>query len=188
MIAGLARRYGLKCSENYNFAAETRNMPTMSSSDTLSRASYLRKIGGVCVLSVVAWAAFAGLFRVAYPVPSRPEDSLGIWWLWLAGGTVGFVVVTLAILRVFAIPDAWRTHAVLAFAAPALTCDIWTGTQTERWLPNAGPADDRLYLSFIVGGVGIIQLLTLVAEMPRRTGRSAGTSAPQGSAETRSPN
>lgn len=137
--------------------------------EPLSRAEYLRKIGAVCVLSVVAWASFAGLFRLVYPVPSQPEDPLGIWWLWLAGGTVGFVAVMLVVLRVFAIPRAWRTHAVLAFASPALVCDIWTGTQTESWLPNAGPADDRLYLSFIVGGVGIIQLLTLMAEIPRST-------------------
>ena len=37
-------------------------------------------------------------------------------------------------------------------------------TAQERW----GPADDRLDLSFIDGGVGIIQLLTLVAEIPSK--------------------
>lgn len=136
--------------------------------EALTRRAYLRKIGTMAVLSVVAWASFAGLFRLAYPTPSFPEDALGIWWVWLIAGTVGFVVAILALMAGLRIPKQWRTHAVLAFVAPALICDMLTGTQTETWLPDAGPADDRLYLSIIVGGVGIIQLLTLIAEVPER--------------------
>lgn len=145
----------------------------------LSRSSYVRRIGPVCVLSVVAWASFAALFRLAYPLPAEPGEPLGVWWLWLALGTAGFAAVVLALLRLqLRIPRAWRTHTVLAFAAPALVCDMWTGTQTESWLPDAGAAGDRLYLSFIVGGVGLIQLATLVAELPRRDGAPGPSGGP----------
>ncbi|GAA2016990.1 hypothetical protein [Nocardioides kribbensis] len=139
---------------------------------TLTRRRYVTTIGTVCVLSVVAWAGFAALFRLAFPLPAEPEDPLGIWWAWLALGTAGFAVVVLALLRLLSVPAPWRAHTVLAFAAPALVCDVWTGTQTEAWLPDAGAAGDRLYLAFIVGGVGIIQILTLVAEIPRERGRT----------------
>ena len=143
--------------------------PPESTAPGTERNEYLVKIGTVCVLSVAAWFSFAMIFRFGFPMPSQPEDSLGVWWAWVAVGSAGFVVGMLGILRVLRIPRVWRTHAVLAFAAPALMFDMWTGTQTESWFPDAGPADDRLYLSFIVGGVGIIQFLTLLAEIPRNT-------------------
>lgn len=135
----------------------------------LSRANFIRQMVPMAAISVAAWATFATLFRLLYPHPSQPGDALGVWWIWLAVGTLGFIVATVVTLRSLETPPAWRAHAVVALTAPALICDMWTGTQTEVWLPNAGAADDRLYLSLIVGAVGLIQVLTLLTTIPKRT-------------------
>ncbi|MEN0067618.1 MAG: hypothetical protein AAGA48_36135 [Myxococcota bacterium] len=131
-----------------------------------SDAQYVRTMGVFAVIAVVAWAAFAWTYRTFFPVAVSHGDPLGIWWLWLLGGTVGFIVLFEACSRALAVPSSWRLPAAVAATAPALVCDVLTGTQPQWWLAGAGEAADARYLALIVGGVGVLQLYAMLTSPP----------------------
>lgn len=132
------------------------------------RRSFIRLISVLSVVAVVAWAAFAWAYRAFFPTDVSHADSLGVWWLWLAGGTLGFLFVFEASVRLLGAPPKWRLAAAVASTAPALVCDMLTGTQPQVWLAGAGEAADARYLSLIVGGVGFLQLYAVLTSPPIR--------------------
>lgn len=132
------------------------------------RRAFIRLISVLSVVAVVAWAAFAWSYRTFFPVGVSHADALGVWWLWLVGGTLGFLVVFEGSVRLLNAPVEWRVAAAVASTAPALVCDMLTGTQPQVWLAVAGEAADARYLSLIVGGVGLLQLYALLTSPPIR--------------------
>lgn len=139
---------------------------------------FVRLIATLTVVAVVAWAAFAWSYQAFFPTDVSHADALGVWWLWLMGGTLGFVVVFEVSVKLLDAPAHWRLAAAVASTAPALVCDMLTGTQPQVWLAGAGEAADARYLSLIVGGVGLLQLYALLTSPPiRDTSAAHGTQA-----------
>lgn len=147
---------------------------------------FLARMAVLSLLAVVAWAAFAFAYRTFFPVAVSHADPLGVWWLWLVGGTVGFLVVYEGTVRLLRLPASWRVHAAVATTAPALVCDVLTGTQPGLWLVGAGEAADSRYLALIVGGVGLLQIYAVLTSPPIRGTSSAEPGAPSDGTEARS--
>lgn len=130
------------------------------------RRAFIRLISVLTVVAVVAWAAFAWSYRTFFPTDVSHADPLGWWWLWLAGGTLGFLAIFEASVKLLDAPPKWRLAAAVASTSPALVCDMLTGTQPQLWLAGAGEAADARYLALIVGGVGLLQLYALLTSPP----------------------
>ncbi len=136
---------------------------------SLHSLSYGRQMMIMVVLSVVAWIAFASFFRAFWPGGSQPAQNLTLFAIWFVSGTIIFVGLLFFIYRLFRTPPAWRANTALALTAPALVCDVLTINFFESWFPNGGGADDRIYAAFIVGVVGIFQLVGLFTTDPHDT-------------------
>ena len=130
--------------------------------------SYPFAMSTLAVAAVVAWAVFAWTYRTFFPMDVGHGEALGRWALWCAAGTGAALAGFEVLARWLAVPPAYRIHAAVAATAPALVCDTLTGTQPHRWLPGAGEAADSLYLSLIVGGVGLLQLYALLTSAALR--------------------
>lgn len=126
------------------------------------RSHFIRSMTILSVTAVLAWALFAWAYRTFFDTSVAHTDALGAWWLWLIAGTVGFIGVLEAMTRLLRVPSRDRTAAAVASTAPALVCDMLTGTQPQLWLTNAGEAADARYLALIVGGVGLLQIYAVL--------------------------
>lgn len=156
------------------------------------RSAFVRSMSILAVVAVIAWALFAWAYRTFFDTHVTHAEPLGVWWAWLAAGTGGFIVVFEVMSRLLRVSSADRVAAAVASTAPALVCDMLTGTQPQVWLAGAGEAADTRYLALIVGGVGLLQLYAMLTSSPVRATSEdhgseaqprglAGRSAPSGS-------
>jgi len=134
-----------------------------------TKQQFRRHIAPMAAVSVIAWVAFASFYRVFWHGPSAPGDDLGLFALWLSVGAAAFVGALFVAYRLFKTPPQWRASAALALTAPALLCDVLTIFFFEAWFPHGGGANDRIYAAFIVGGVGLVQMVSLYATDPEST-------------------
>lgn len=142
------------------------------------RKSFVRSMSILAVTAVIAWALFAWAYRTFFDTSVVHADALGVWWAWLAAGTIGFIGVLEAMTRLLRVPSSDRVAAAVASTAPALVCDMLTGTQPQLWLRGAGEAADARYLALIVGGVGLLQLYAMLTSSPvRATSDAHGSEA-----------
>lgn len=133
-----------------------------------NRPTFVRSMAILSVTAVIAWALFAWAYRTFFDISVVHTDPLGAWWGWLIAGTVGFIGVLEAMTRLLRVPSRDRIAAAVASTAPALVCDMLTGTQPQLWLRNAGEAADARYLALIVGGVGLLQIYAVLTSSPFR--------------------
>jgi hypothetical protein len=141
---------------------------------SISPRTFNRQIVPMLVISVLAWAAFAFVFRTFWPGSYAPGDELGAFWTWLFVGTAAFVGAMIGLFRWFETPAAWRTSAAVALAAPALCLDVLTTIFFERWFPAAGVGDDRIYPALVVGVVGALLLVSLLMTKPEMGAHAEG--------------
>jgi hypothetical protein len=70
--------------------------------------------------------------------------------------------------KVFKTPPEWRVHAAAALTAPAMCLDVLGTIFFERWFPNPGSMDDRIYPAMILAGVAAILFTGLWMGRPRQ--------------------
>lgn len=115
-----------------------------------------RQIRWMMLISVVAWLGFLLFFRNFWPGDTDAGSPLTVLWLWLVIGFAGSALTALLTFHLFKTPPAWRVHAAAALTAPAMCLDVLGTLYFERWFPNAGTMDDRIYPALILAGVAAI--------------------------------
>ena len=115
-----------------------------------------QQMNWMMLISIAGWVGFLMFFRSFWPGGMTPDSALGVLWLWLAVGFAGSALTAAAIFRLFNTPPAWRVHAAAALTAPAMCLDTFATIFFERWFPNAGLMDDRIYPAMILAGVAAI--------------------------------
>lgn len=120
------------------------------------------------LISVIAWIAFLLFFRGFWPGSTEPGNSLTVLWLWLAIGFAGSALTAVITFKLFNTPAEWRVHAAAALTAPAMCLDVFGTLYFERWFPNPGSMDDRIYPAMILAGVAAILFTGLWMSRPRQ--------------------
>ena len=108
------------------------------------------------LISVVAWLGFLLFFRGFWPGNTDAGSPLSVLWWWLAIGFAGSALTAVVTFRLFRTPAVWRPHAAAALTAPAMCLDVLGTIYFERWFPNPGSMDDRIYPAMILAGVAAI--------------------------------
>ncbi|MEM8858803.1 MAG: DUF5367 family protein [Chloroflexota bacterium] len=128
---------------------------------------YTPTIFSIMAISVLSWVLFILFFRNFWTGSHEPGSPMGLFWTWFSIGTLAFVGFTYLIFYIFKIPRNGQPAAVTAFLAPAFVLDLFATMYFEAWFINAGSADDRVYPAMILGGSGILLLITLFTSAPK---------------------
>ena len=134
---------------------------------TINRKNFNRHMLIMMSISVVGWIGFLLFFRAFWPGGTEAESGLVVFWLWLLLAGAGFVGVMIATFRLFSTPAAWRVHAAVAMVGPATLLDVLATLYFDTWFASAGSLDDRIYPAMILGGVGMILMVSLYMTDPR---------------------
>ncbi|MBU2099111.1 MAG: DUF5367 family protein [Gammaproteobacteria bacterium] len=121
------------------------------------------------LISVAAWLGFLLFFRSFWPGNTNADSALTVLWLWLAIGFAGSALTAVITFRLFSTPPQWRPHAAAALTAPAMCLDTFGTIFFERWFPNPGTMDDRIYPVMILAGVAAILFTGLWMGRPGQT-------------------
>ena len=133
---------------------------------TFDAKTYSSRVALMFTISVLAWAAFATVFRLFWPGQQEPGGDLTLFWTWMVLGSLAFVAAIVLIFHLFDVPRQARPLVAAALSAPALCLDVLTTTFFESWFPAAGGADDRAYAAMVLGGVGLILMTGIVMGRP----------------------
>ncbi|MDP3518688.1 MAG: DUF5367 family protein [Pseudohongiella sp.] len=108
------------------------------------------------LISLAGWVGFLLLFRTWWPGNTEPETTKTVLWMWLSIGVIGSSLTAVITFKLFSTPPQWRVHAAAALTAPAMCLDVLGTLYFERWFPNPGSMDDRIYPAMILVGVAAI--------------------------------
>jgi hypothetical protein len=126
------------------------------------------QLSWMMLISVIAWLGFLLFFRGFWPGGTHAGSSLTVFWLWIVLGFAGSALTAVVTFRLFKTPPAWCAHAAAALTAPAMCLDVLGTIYFERWFPNPGSMDDRIYPAMILAGVAAILFTGLWMARPQQ--------------------
>jgi hypothetical protein len=127
-----------------------------------------QQIFWMMVISLAGWVGFLLLFRSWWPGGTEAGNALTVLWIWLLVGFAGSALTAVTVFKLFNTPPQWRVHAAAALTAPAMCLDVFGTIFFERWFPDPGSMDDRIYPAMILAGVAAILFTGLWMGRPRQ--------------------
>ncbi len=126
-----------------------------------------QQIFWMMLISLAGWLGFLFIFRSWWPGNTEPDGELTLLWLWLVIGFAGSALTAVIMFKLFKTPPEWRVHAAAALTAPAMCLDVLGTLYFERWFPDPGSMDDRIYPAMILAGVAAILFTGLWMGRPK---------------------
>lgn len=135
---------------------------------TTKPINFKQQIYWMMLISLAGWAGFLLIFRNWWPGGTEPGNAMTVLWIWLIIGFAGSALTAVTVFKLFNTPPAWRVHAAVALTAPAMCLDVFGTIFFERWFPDPGSMDDRIYPAMILAGVAAILFTGLWMGRPRQ--------------------